>query len=217
MREANRVRKGDIQYKVQLNEEQKMAKQLIYDNQIVVITGRAGSGKTLVACQTALDFLNKKMVDKILITRALVEVDDNSMGFLPGTKEDKLSPYLEPMMDNFEKCMDIAKINDFVRDGYIKAGPLGFLRGKTIDDVVILDEAQNTTEKEMEALVTRVGITGKIIILGDSAQRDKTMPQTGLDLAIKLSKNVPGIPHIKLQSNHRSGLVEAILNFIYGK
>ena len=93
MKEPNRERKNDIKYKITLNDEQKEAKRLILDNQIVIITGRAGCGKSLVSAQCALDFLFKKQVDQILITRAAVEVG-HSLGFLPGSLNEKFDPYL---------------------------------------------------------------------------------------------------------------------------
>jgi len=105
MKEPNRVRKSDIKYNVTLNEEQKLAKQLIIDNQIVIVTGRAGSGKSLVCAQVALDFLMKKECDHILVTRASVEVG-NSLGFLPGDLKDKFDPYLEAFQENLIRCYD---------------------------------------------------------------------------------------------------------------
>lgn len=221
MKEANRVRKGDIKYNISLNEEQKMAKQLIIDNQIVIITGRAGSGKSLVGAITALDFLNTKQCDKILVARSAVEVG-KSLGFLPGDLKEKFNPYMEALVENLYKCTDKTKIDDFIKIGKIQALPIQFIRGKTIDDILIVEEAQNITPKEMEAILTRLGTTGKIIINGDSSQRDISVEkevggQTGLDFAIELSKHIEGIEYIKLKENHRSGLVGDILDYIYGK
>jgi phosphate starvation-inducible PhoH-like protein len=216
MHQANRVRKSDIKYNVQLNEEQKLAKQTIIENQVTIITGRAGSGKSLVGAVTALDFLNTKQIDKLLVARSAVEVG-KSLGFLPGDLKDKFNPYMEALIENLYKCMDRLKIDDFVKNGKIQALPIQFIRGKTIDDVLIVEEAQNLTVKEMEAILTRLGNTGKIIINGDQSQRDINEGVTGLDFAIELSKSIEGIAHIKLKENHRSGLVGKILDFIYGK
>ncbi len=216
MHQANRVRKSDIKYNVQLNEEQKLAKQTIIENQITIITGRAGSGKSLVGAVTALDFLNTKQIDKLLVARSAVEVG-KSLGFLPGDLKDKFNPYMEALIENLYKCMDRLKIDDFVKNGKIQALPIQFIRGKTIDDILIVEEGQNLTIKEMEAILTRLGSTGKIIINGDQSQRDINDGQTGLDFAIELSKNIEGIAHVKLKENHRSGLVGKILDYIYGK
>jgi phosphate starvation-inducible PhoH-like protein len=216
MKEPNRVRKSEVSYKVQLNEEQKEAKRLILDNQIVIITGRAGSGKSLVGAITALDFLNTKQCDKILVTRSAIEVG-RSLGFLPGNLDDKFNVYIEALIENLYKCADKVKIDDFVKADKIQGLPVQFIRGKTIDDVLLVEEAQNLSPKEMEAIITRLGKTGKIIINGDSAQRDISESYTGLDFVIELSKHISGIGHIKLKENHRSGLVGEILDYIYKK
>ena len=216
MKEPNRVRKGEVKYNVQLNEEQKEAKRLILENQIVIITGRAGSGKSLIGAVTALDFLNTKQCDKILVTRSAIEVG-KSLGSLPGELSSKFNPFIEALIENLYKCSDKSRIDEFVKDEKIKGLPVQFIRGKTIDDVLIVEESQNLTPKEMEAIVTRLGKTGKIIINGDNAQRDTNEGVTGLDFAIELSKHIEGIEHIKLKENHRSGLVGDILDYVYGK
>jgi len=216
MKEPNRTRKSDIKYNVTLNEEQKEAKSLILENQIVIITGRAGSGKSLVGAITALDFLNTKQCDKILVSRSAIEVG-KSLGFLPGDLKEKFNPYMESLIENLYKCGDRIKIDEYVKSGKIQALPIQFIRGKTIDDILIVEEGQNLTVKEMEAILTRLGTSGKIVINGDSSQRDTTETYTGLDFAIELSKNIEGIKHIKLKENHRSGLVGEILDYIYGK
>jgi phosphate starvation-inducible PhoH-like protein len=221
MKEANRVRKNDIKYKITLNEEQKEAKRLVIENQVVIITGRAGSGKSLVGAVTALDFLNTKQCDKILVARSAVEVG-KSLGFLPGDLKEKFNPYMEALVENLYKCTDVVKIDEFIKAGKIQALPVQFVRGKTVDDILIIEEAQNLTPGEMEALLTRLGKTGKIIINGDSSQRDINVDRevggmTGLDFAIELSKNIEGIKWIKLKENHRSGLVGKILDYIYGE
>ena len=138
MKEPNRERKSDIKYAVTLNEEQKLAKQLIIDNQIVIVTGRAGSGKSLVCAQAALDFLMKKQCNHIYVTRATIEVG-GSLGFLPGDLEEKFNPYLEAFQENLEKCYDKVKIQELVKQKRVIAYPVQFIRGKTIDDVLVVD------------------------------------------------------------------------------
>lgn len=216
MKEPNRVRKSDIKYQVTLNEEQKETKQLIIDNQIVVVTGRAGSGKSLICAQTALDFLMKKQCDHILVTRAAVEVGA-SLGFLPGDLKSKFDPYLEAFQENLIKCYDKVKIEEFVKDEKIKALPVQFIRGKTIDDVLVVEEAQNLTKAEMLAILTRLGKTGKIIINGDNEQKDIRDEYNGLSYVIDLSKKLQDIKWVKLKTNHRSDLVGKILDFEYNK
>lgn len=215
MKESNRERKGEIKYNIQLNEEQKEAKKMIMENQISIITGVAGTGKSLVGAITALDYLNKKECDKILVTRATIEVG-KSLGFLPGELDSKFNPYIEALIDNLHKCTDRQRVDDFVRSGKIQGLPVQYIRGKTIDDILVVEEAQNLSPFEMEAILTRLGKTGKIIINGDHAQRDANIQKTGLDFAIELSKNIEGIGWIKLKENHRSGLVGKILDYVYG-
>jgi phosphate starvation-inducible PhoH-like protein len=214
MKEPNRVRKSDIKYAVVLNEEQKLAKDLIINNQIVIVTGRAGSGKSLVCAQSALDFLMKKQCNHVYVTRATVEVGE-SLGFLPGSLEDKFNPYLEAFQENLEKCYDKLKIQELVKDKKILAYPIQFIRGKTIDDVLVVEEAQNLSKGEMLAILTRLGKTGKIIINGDNEQKDIKESYTGLSYAIELSKKIEGIEWIKLKANHRSDLVGKILDLEY--
>ena len=214
MKEPNRERKNEIKYNVTLNEEQKLAKQLIINNQIVIVTGRAGSGKSLICAQAALDFLMKKQCNHIYVTRATIEVG-GSLGFLPGDLEDKFNPYLEAFQENLEKCYDKLKIQDLVKDKKILAYPIQFIRGKTIDDVLVVEEAQNLSKGEMLAILTRLGKTGKIIINGDNEQKDIKESYTGLSYAIELSKKIEGIEWIKLKANHRSDLVGKILDLEY--
>lgn len=214
MKEPNRERKQEIKYNVNLNEEQKEARRLIIENQIVVVTGRAGSGKSLVCALSALDFLNKKQCDHIYITRATIEVG-NSLGYLPGSMDDKFNPYLEAFQENLVKCADKVKIQSMVKDEKIVAYPVQFIRGKTIDDILVVEEAQNLTKIEMLAILTRLGKTGKIIINGDNEQKDTKESYSGLSYAIDLSKKIDGIKWIKLKENHRSDLVGQILDFEY--
>jgi phosphate starvation-inducible PhoH-like protein len=214
MKEPNRERKSDIKYNVTLNEEQKLAKQLIIDNQIVIVTGRAGSGKSLICAQAALDFLMKKQCNHIYVTRATIEVG-GSLGFLPGDLEDKFNPYLEAFQENLEKCYDKVRIQELVKNKKVIAYPIQFIRGKTIDDVLVVEEAQNLTKGEMLAILTRLGKTGKIIINGDNEQKDIKESYTGLSYAIELSKKIEGIEWIKLKANHRSDLVGKILDLEY--
>ena len=219
MKEPNRERKADIKSinAIQLNDEQKEAKRLIVDNQIVIITGRAGCGKSLVCAQAALDFLKKKQVNCIYNTRAAIEVG-KSLGFLPGSLGEKFDPYMEAFIENLNKCCsDKKEVDKLIEDDKIKALPVQFIRGKTIDDVLIVEEAQNLTKAEMLAIITRLGKTGKIIINGDNEQKDIRDEFNGLSYAIELSKKLKEIKWIKLKVNHRSDLVGKILDYEYGK
>jgi phosphate starvation-inducible PhoH-like protein len=222
MKEPNRARKSDIKAinALQLNEEQKEAKRLIIENQIIIVTGRAGSGKSLVCAQVALDFLKKKQIDCIYNTRAAIEVG-KSLGFLPGALSEKFDPYMEALIENLMKCCtDKTEIPKLIEQEKIKAMPIQFIRGKTIDDILIVEEAQNLTKAEMLAILTRLGKTGKIVINGDNEQTDIKTPTgevNGLTYAIELSKKIEEVKWIKLKENHRSDLVGKILDYEYGK
>ena len=222
MKEPNRERKSEIKSinAVTLNEEQKEAKRLIIENQIVVITGRAGCGKSLVCAQASLDFLKKKQTECIYNTRAAVEVG-KSLGFLPGDINGKFDPYMEAFIENLSKCCsDKKEVEKLVIDNKIKALPVQFIRGKTIDDILIVEEAQNLTKGEMLAILTRLGKTGKIVVNGDNEQTDiksNTGEINGLTYVIELSKKIEEIKWIKLKENHRSDLVGKILEYEYGK
>jgi phosphate starvation-inducible protein PhoH len=222
MKEPNRERKSEIKAinALQLNEEQKEAKRLIIENQIVIITGRAGSGKSLVCANAALDFLKKKQIDCIYNTRAAVEVG-KSLGYLPGALNEKFDPYMEALVENLNKCcVDKNEVSKLIEQGKVKAMPVQFIRGKTIDDILIVEEAQNLTKGEMLAILTRLGKNGKIVVNGDNEQTDIKTPDgqmNGLTYAIEMSKKIDEIKWVKLKENHRSDLVGKILDYEYGK
>jgi predicted ribonuclease YlaK len=222
MKEPNRERKSEIKAinAVQLNEEQKEAKRLIIENQILIVTGRAGSGKSLVCANAALDFLKKKQINCIYNTRAAIEVG-KSLGYLPGELNQKFDPYMEALVENLNKCCtDKTEIQKLIELGKVKAMPVQFIRGKTVDDILIVEEAQNLTKAEMLAILTRLGKTGKIVINGDNEQTDIKTPDgqiNGLTYAIELSKRIDEIKWIKLKENHRSDLIGKILDYEYGK
>jgi len=222
MKEPNRERKSDIKAinALQLNEEQKEAKRLIFESQIVIVTGRAGSGKSLVCANAALDFLKKKQIDCIYNTRAAVEVG-KSLGYLPGALNEKFDPYMEALVENLNKCcVDKNEVSKLIEQGKVKAMPVQFIRGKTIDDILIVEEAQNLTKGEMLAILTRLGKNGKIVVNGDNEQTDIKTPDgqmNGLTYAIEMSKKIDEIKWVKLKENHRSDLVGKILDYEYGK
>ena len=175
---------------------------------------------SLICAQSALDFLKKKQINCIYNTRAAIEVG-KSLGFLPGSLNEKFDPYMEALLENLNKCCtDKNEITNLLENEKIKALPVQFIRGKTIDDILIVEEAQNLTKAEMLAILTRLGKTGKIVINGDNEQTDIKSPTgeiNGLTYAIELSKKIEEIKWIKLHANHRSDLVGKILDYEYGK
>lgn len=218
MREKpNRERKTPIKYKVTLNAEQKHVRQLIIDNQITLITGKAGSGKSLVTALAVVDAINKKQVDMVLITRPTVEVG-KTLGYLPGDLDEKLNPYLEAFIENIVKCVGKVKCEVYVKAERLKGLATQFIRGKTIDEgmILVVEEAQNFTKGEMLAILTRLGKKGKIIVNGDSAQTDRHVNgQNGIEYLEQIAARIEGIESIELKENHRSDIVGKILDYEY--
>lgn len=213
--------KNPIGYSIQLDEEQKIVKDAIYSNQIIAINGRAGSGKTLVAAQTVLDLLFKREYRKVFVTRVNVETG-RSMGYLPGTQDDKLSPYLQGFKDNTYKCYANTetkknKLDEMYKDKVIDGLPIAYIRGLTIDEICVVEEVQNTTEHEIKAILTRLGKNGKIILTGDFDQCDVNLAQNGLHYLKSLSKAIPEIKYFTLNGQHRSDLVGKILDWDYSR
>jgi phosphate starvation-inducible protein PhoH and related proteins len=207
-----RVPKGPIKFQIQLNEEQKEAKQTIIDSTVSIIRGKAGSGKSLLAAQVALDMLFKKEIEKIIIARPAVTAGEQ-IGFLPGSKDEKMAPFTAPVFDNMNRLYSKDKIEKLVLDGLIEIIPVGFLRGFNFTNcVVIIDEAQNCTEIQLELILGRLCMGSKIIICGDSAQVDlKNKKDSGFDFICKHMKDITGFSIIALQTNHRHPIVEDIL------
>jgi phosphate starvation-inducible PhoH-like protein len=132
--------KGPIKFQLQLNEEQKEAKEKILSNAITILSGKAGSGKTLLACQAALDMLFKKTVNKIIITRPTVSKEE--IGFLPGDLREKMEPWMQPIYSNFYQLYNKEKIDKILESGQVEIVPLAFMRGRTfLDAFIIVDEA----------------------------------------------------------------------------
>jgi len=210
--------KNDIKYKISLDEDQKKVKESIYNSEIVIITGYAGSGKSLCIAQTSLDLIFKREIHQVYITRAAVEVG-KSLGFLPGELDSKFDPYIEAFRDNLYKCYDKDKVDKHIKDGQIQGMPVQYIRGKTIDggQMLIVEEAQNLTKHEMLAILTRLGKGGRIIINGDIEQSDIRDSYTGLHYAIDLAKAIDEIKWHKLKSNHRSELISKILDYEHKK
>lgn len=208
--------KGEIKYKITLDDGQKEAKRLVIENEIVIITGRAGTGKSAVTAQTALDLLFKRELEKILITRPTVEVG-RTLGLLPGSISEKVNPYLEPFFESLYSCYDEEKVKKHIENTNITGKALQFIRGNNFYDksLNILEEAQNSTKAEMLSFLTRLNKGARIVIVGDLDQQDTRESYTGLHYAIELANKIQEIKHIKLKNNHRSDLVGKILDYEY--
>jgi len=204
--------KNPIKFNVQLNDEQKQAKALILESPITVIRGMAGSGKTLVATQVALDMLFTKQVQKIIITRPTVSKEE--IGFLPGDLQAKMDPWLAPIYHNLYMLYNEEKVKKELEVGNIEIVPFAFMRGRTFtDSFIIVDEAQNVTHNQMETVIGRLGRGSKMAICGDMAQIDlKDKRETGFSFLSRLEEQVNGFKTINLLHNHRHDIVAPILN-----
>ena len=209
---AKKTPKNPIRFLVHLNEEQKQAKQVILNNTITVIKGQAGSGKSLVAAQVALDLLFRREVEKVILTRPAV-TSGEEIGFLPGSKEDKLAPYTAAIYDNMYRLYNKEKIDKCVLEGQIEVIPLAFMRGRNLTNCcVVVDEGQNITHRQMELLLGRICKDTKMIICGDIQQIDlKDKKISGFNFICTNFKEVPGFEVVVLKTNHRDPIVEQIL------
>lgn len=205
--------KNPIHFQIQLNEEQKEAKRAILDNTITVLKGSAGSGKSMVAAQCALDLLFRRDVEKIVITRPTV-TSGEEVGFLPGGIDDKLAPFTAPVYDNMYRIYNKEKIDKCLQEGLIEVIPLAFMRGRNLSNCcVVVDEAQNITHRQMELLLGRLCNGSKMIVCGDVAQIDlKDKKTSGFDFICKNFKDVKGFGLYTLKTNHRHPIVEDVLN-----
>jgi phosphate starvation-inducible PhoH-like protein len=203
--------KKPIKFNVQLNEEQKVAKSNILESPITVIRGMAGSGKTLVATQVALDMLFTKQVEKVIITRPTVSKED--IGFLPGDIKEKMDPWLAPIYHNLNMLYNKEKIQKLLDEETIEIVPFAFLRGRTfVNSFVIVDEAQNVTHSQMETVIGRLGKGSKMVICGDMAQIDlKDKRETGFSFLARIEEQVEGFKTASLEYNHRHQIVAPVL------
>ena len=168
-------------------------------NDMIFAIGPAGSGKTYTAIALAVRSLKNKEIKKIILSRPAVEAGEK-LGFLPGDMKDKIDPYLQPLYDALQDMIPAAKLKEFMELNIIQIAPLAFMRGRTLNDaVVILDEAQNTTTQQIKMFLTRMGMNTKMIVTGDMTQIDLPSSQkSGLVQAMHILKDVKGISFIEL-------------------
>ena len=204
--------KNPIKFKIQLNEEQKEAKDTILHNTLTALAGKAGSGKTLLACQIALDGLFTRKFEKIIITRPTVSKEE--IGFLPGDLRDKMDPWVQPIYQNMYILYGKDKVDKCIEDGQIEIVPLSFMRGRTfLDSMIIVDEAQNVTSEQMEMIVTRIGLRSKIVVCGDDGQVDlRRSGESGFRFLYTASKKIKNMAGITLLHNHRDPIVDDLID-----
>ena len=176
---------GVITYALGVPVRAKTAGQIAYINAISSHTitfaiGPAGTGKTYLAVAKAVQAFQERKIRRIILTRPAVEAGEN-LGFLPGTLNEKVDPYLRPLYDALSDMLGADQLRRFMDDGTIEVAPLAYMRGRTLNDAfVILDEAQNTTEQQMKMFLTRLGFNTTMVITGDITQVDLTVPRSGL-------------------------------------
>jgi len=202
--------KGPIQYKIELNGEQKEAKATILANKITVLTGMAGSGKSLVAIQVALDLLFRKEVERIVLSRPAVTAGEE-VGILPGSMEQKLAPYVAPLVEALYSISGRDKIDQLIHEGLIEVIPVGLMRGRNLKGVTVIDEAQNITDKQTKLILTRLCKGAKLIFCGDTDQIDlKEDKMSGFSF-LKTLKKISGFDVVELKTNHRDDIVADVL------
>lgn len=186
-----------------------------HNNDMIFAVGPAGTGKTYLSIALAVKALKEKQVKRIILSRPAVEAGEK-LGFLPGDMKDKIDPYLQPLYDALEDMLPPVKLQDMMEKHVIQIAPLAFMRGRTLNDaVVILDEAQNTTTAQLRMFLTRMGWNSKMIITGDMTQIDlPRAQQSGLKEALHILKGVKGIATVELDQHDivRHKLVTRIVN-----
>src|SRR5579884_988454 len=176
---------------------QKLYLEAIEKNDMVFGIGPAGTGKTYLAVSMAVRALLEKRINRIVLTRPAVEAGER-LGFLPGTLQEKIDPYLKPLYDALYDMLDVERVDRSLERGIIEIAPIAFMRGRTLNDAfVILDEAQNTTSEQMKMFLTRLGFNSKAVVTGDITQID--LPngrRSGLLEAVEVVAKVEGIQFI---------------------
>ena len=193
---------------------QKKYYKAVLENDIVFAVGPAGTGKTYQAVACAVSALKNNEVDRIVITRPVVEAGEN-LGFLPGDLKEKVDPYLTPLYDALNNMLPPDKLRKYMDNRQIEIAPLAYMRGRTLhNSFIILDEAQNSTQMQMKMFLTRIGVTSKSIITGDITQIDLTKGvKSGLVHAISILKKIKGIEFVYFDENDvvRHQLVKDII------
>ena len=184
-------------------------------NDMIFAVGPAGTGKTYLAIALAVKALKEKQIKRIILSRPAVEAGEK-LGFLPGDMKDKIDPYLQPLYDALEDMIPAAKLQDMIEKRIIQIAPLAFMRGRTLNDaVVILDEAQNTTTAQIKMFLTRMGWNTKMIITGDMTQIDLPKnTRSGLGEALEILQNIKGISIVEMNQKDivRHKLVTCIVD-----
>ena len=204
--------KTEPRLKVQLNEEQKEVVKLFYEHDVSFILGDFGSGKSLAAVYIALAAFRKKQFNKIWITRPMLK---NKLAALPGTMEEKMQPYIFPIIQNLNVCQGIATTDRMRKNGDIQIMPIEVAKGVTfMESVVIVDEFQDMDYQDFRTILTRLGTDSKIIFCGSTQQVDKSLNgHSCINDILKLEKSGL-VGFTTLTANHRNESLTAIINYL---
>lgn len=208
--------KGNVKFSITLSEEQKAAKQAVLHHPYNFIVGKAGSGKTLLACQVALDMFFKRMINKIIITRPTVSTEDN--GFLPGSEKEKMEPWLVPIRSNMRKVYNKPAILEKMENQEdIELVSLAHFRGRTFENsVVIVDEFQNLTRSQLRMALGRLGKGSTMIFCGDNQQIDlKDKNYSAIHDIAKIADSEYVYKRILLD-NHRHPAIDEVFERLMG-
>ena len=181
--------------------------------------GPAGTGKTMLGVLAAIDAMNNRQCDKIVITRPAVSVDEQH-GFLPGTLVEKMAPWTRPIFDVMEEYWSPKEIENMIEENVIEIAPLAYMRGRTFKNAwIVADEMQNATPSQMKMLLTRIGDNSKIVVTGDLNQHDRGFENNGLKDFVELlntrNSNMIGVVEFTKHEVERHPAVSEVLN-IYG-
>jgi phosphate starvation-inducible protein PhoH and related proteins len=208
------IREGNRAVRPRSDGQARYMKALL-ENELVFCIGPAGTGKTYLAVATAVSFLRRGRIKKIVLVRPAVEAGEH-LGFLPGDLEAKINPYLRPLLDALHDLMDYDQIRRYIDNDLIEIAPLAYMRGRTLNDAaIILDEGQNATVPQMKMFLTRMGQNARIVVTGDVTQVDLPVAtRSGLADAIERLKHIPGIGTAFLDRSDivRHPLVQAIVD-----
>ena len=187
------------------------------EKSLIVCTGPAGTGKTSVACRHAMEQLKDRKIERLVITKPLVAVEGEEMGYLPGNIRSKMSPWIESYMDLFKDYYTANQIEDLLKKETIRLSPLAYCRGLTFtNSLVICDEAQNTSPAQMKMLLTRIGTSCKMVVIGDLDQQDRVGESGLADFLERYERVVenPEVAIVKLNDHDvcRSEVVKFILS-----
>jgi phosphate starvation-inducible protein PhoH and related proteins len=183
--------------KTQLRQSQQQYVNQILNNDITFCSGPAGTSKTYTACYVALKLLSEKKIQNVILCKPIQEAGEK-LGFLPGDISDKIDPYMQSYISNMNKIIGPKLTEMLVESEVIQFKPLAFMRGDTYDDaLMILDEAQNATFKQLMLFVTRMGKQSKVIVTGDVSQYDIARNSIGLEAFTELMKDIKGVGHHK--------------------